>query len=118
MNTAEGETERRLGAESEALEARRLQVQESLAHPQNESPTTRLSQELLAAAIAGAPIALFGLDHDGVLTLADGGLLAEGEALTAVGLGLDDFSGRSILDVFPGGPGIAPGAVGGGRSAL
>jgi PAS domain S-box-containing protein len=108
MNTAERNIEEPSVGESEAPEAPRPQLQASPGRsspggvaPQDESPTTRLSQELLTAVIAGAPIALFTLDRHGVVALAEGGLLAEGEVLAAMGLGSDGFLGRSVFDLFP-----------------
>lgn len=106
MNTTEEETGVQRSAEPEAPQAPQLQESFGRFSPSripltDESATTHLNRELFTAVIAGAPIALFALDHDGVITLAEGGLLSGGEVPAAMGLAPDDFLGRSIFDLFP-----------------
>ncbi len=68
---------------------------------QDGSATAPVYQDLLSAVLANAPIALLVLDRDGVFTFAEGRLLREGEVLKQLGLKLEDFSGRSVFELFP-----------------
>lgn len=61
----------------------------------------RRASELLRTVVAGAPIALFAIDRDGVVTL------LEGRAFDNVGLAKGAIIGTSALEVFADVPGFA-----------
>jgi len=54
------------------------------------------SEERLRTVVASAPILLYALDRNGVVTF------AEGKGLVSTGLDADQLKGRSFVDFFPG----------------
>src|SRR4028119_565778 len=70
-------------------------VGKGLVSTQPVSPKFRLgSEQLLRAYIANAPVVLYGVDNDGIVTL------SEGKALEALGRKADEVVGKSIFEVF------------------